>query len=85
MRGAGEALQRTGIELIKMLDEQDSKESEAKRLERFRSITLEDVKCARDHLVAAPGDIVEIPVEYYDWLIGEVKRQCNDTACPYRR
>ena len=65
-----------------MTDEQGSKESEAKRLERFKAITLEDVKCAREHLVAAPGDIVEIPVEYYDWLIGKVAtlREERDAA-----
>lgn len=48
-------------------------DSEEKRLERFKNITIEDVRAARDHLIAAPGDIVEIPVEYYDWLIGRLE------------
>lgn len=37
------------------------------------SITLEDVEYAREHIAVAPGAFVEIPVEYYDWLISRLK------------
>lgn len=55
------------------MDHPWSEEREAARLERFKSITLEDVQSAREHIVAAPGDIVEIPVEYYDWLLSQLE------------